>query len=318
MKFSKWKSYLPYTLSVVALIVFIAYLYRNADRYQQLLDLSAGSLLLLLGLAVAFTPVNGLINYLFYRGLGVPLTYNEGIGLAAVNTLANQLPFTGGMIAKGVYLKQRHKMTYTRFLSATLALFVCFVAANGALGVAVLAYMRLVDGTIAPMLLILGFSAMAASVSLLWLRIDVSFVPGKWGQRLTQLMDGWQLLSQNRRLVLELVSLQLLMTLLFAGRLWITFHALSQGVTLTQCILFSSAAILTRLVSIAPGGLGIREAIVASVASALGFDAGASLAAVIIDRLVETAVVITLGVVYTYSLSKKVASARPEPELCEQ
>jgi uncharacterized protein (TIRG00374 family) len=104
--------------------------------------------------------------------------------------------------------------------------------------------------------------------------------------------------------------------LLFAGRLWIAFHALSQGVTLDQCILFSSAAILTRLVSIAPGGLGVREAIVTSVASALGFDAGVSLVAVIIDRLVETVVVITLGIVYTYTLGKKIASAEPEP--CEQ
>jgi uncharacterized membrane protein YbhN (UPF0104 family) len=302
----------------VALIVFIIYVYRNADHYQQLLDLSAGSLFLLLGLALAFTPVNGLINYLFYRGLGVPLTFNEGIGLAAVNTLANQLPFTGGMIAKGIYLKQRYKLAYTRFLSATLALFVCFVAANGLVGVTVLAYMTLFDTKTAPTLLLLGFGAMTASVLLLWLRIDAGSVPGKWGQRLKQLMDGWQVLSQNLRLVGELVSLQLLMTLLFAGRLWIVFHALSQDVTLAQCILFSSAAILTRLVSIAPGGLGIREALVASVASALGFDAGVSLVAVILDRLVETLVVITLGIFYTYILGKKVASVQPEPELCEQ
>jgi hypothetical protein len=137
VKFSKWKSYLPYILSVAALLVFIAYLYRNAGRYQQLLDLSASSLFLLLGLVLTFISGNGLTNYVFYRGLGLPLTFNEGIGLAAVNTLANQFPFAGGMIAKGVYLKQRYKLTYTRFLSATLALYVCFVAANGVVGVAV-------------------------------------------------------------------------------------------------------------------------------------------------------------------------------------
>jgi len=318
VKFSKWKSYLPYILSVAALLVFIAYLYRNAGRYQQLLDLSASSLFLLLGLVLTFISGNGLTNYVFYRGLGLPLTFNEGIGLAAVNTLANQLPFAGGMIAKGVYLKQRYKLTYTRFLSATLALYVCFVAANGVVGVAVLAYLALVDDTIVPTLLILGFSAMAASVLLLWLPVDASSVPGKWGKRLAQLLDGWQVLSQNWLLVGELVGLQLLMTLIFAGRLWIAFHALSQDVTLAQCILFSAATILTRLVSITPGGLGVREAIIASVASVLGFDIGVSVVAVGVDRLIATLVIIVLGTVYTYILSKQVVNAQPEPEPYEQ
>lgn len=318
VNFSRLKSYLPYFLSIAALFALFAYLYRNAEHYQQLLDLSAGSLFRLFSLVLMFTLANGLINYLFYHGLGVPLTFNEGIGLAAVNTLANQLPFAGGMIAKGVYLKQKYKLAYMRFLSATLALYVCFVAANGVMGVAVLAYLALVDDTIAPTLLILGFSAMAASVLLLWLPVDASSVPGKWGQLLAQLVDGWQVLSQNRLLIGELVGVQILITLMFTGRFWIAFHALSQDVTLAQCILFSAATILTRLVSIAPGGLGIREAIVAGVASVLGFDVGVSVVAVVIDRLIATLVIIVLGTVYTYILSKQVVNAQPEPEPYEQ
>jgi uncharacterized protein (TIRG00374 family) len=159
---------------------------------------------------------------------------------------------------------------------------------------------------------------MAASVLLLWLPVDASSVPGKWGKRLAQLLDGWQVLSQNWLLVGELVGLQLLMTLIFAGRLWIAFHALSQDVTLAQCILFSAATILTRLVSITPGGLGVREAIIASVASVLGFDIGVSVVAVGVDRLIATLVIIVLGTVYTYILSKQVVNAQPEPEPYEQ
>jgi len=303
---SKLKSYAPYILSITALLVFITYLHRNADRYRQLLDLSVGAISLLLGLVLMFTFTNGLINYLLYRQLGVVLTFNESIGLAAVNTLANQLPFAGGMIAKGIYLKQKYELAYTRFLSATLALYVCFVAANGAIGIAVLARWSLVDNKVLPMPLLLGFLGMLTTVFLLWLPTDVSFVPSKWGQRLAQLMDGWQVLSQNWLLVGKLVGLQMLMTLMFAGRFWIAFHALSQYVTLAQCLLFSAATILTRLVSIAPGGLGVREGIVAGVAYVLGFDAGVSVVAVSIDRLVATSVVIALGTIYTYILSKKV------------
>ncbi len=308
----KKKSYLPYVLSVVILVLFARYIYRNVDRYRQILDLSPNSALWLIGLALAFNFTKGLINYLLYRGLGVPLTLNESIGLAAVNTLANLLPFAGGIVAKGIYLKQRHKLAYTRFLSATLALYVCSLAVSGVLSLTVLAYWKLVNNENIHMILILGFSSMTVSILSLWLPLNVSSTPSRWKQRLAQLLDGWQVLSRNWILVGALLSLQIVMALIFAGRFWIAFHTLSQDVTVAQCILFSSGNVLTTLVTITPGGLGVREGIVAGVASLLGFEAGVSVVAVGIDRLVATLVVIALGTVYTYVLSRKVTNVHQD------
>jgi uncharacterized protein (TIRG00374 family) len=64
-------------------------------------------------------------------------------------------------------------------------------------------------------------------------------------------------------------------------------------------------------VNIAPGGLGVREGIVAGIASLLGFEAGVSAVAVGIDRLVATSVVIVLGTIYTYILSKNATGTEP-------
>jgi uncharacterized membrane protein YbhN (UPF0104 family) len=312
VKISRLKALVPYILSLAALFVFLGYVWRHADRYRQLLDLSAGPLLALLGLALFGLISNGFINYLLYLGLDVPLTLNEAVGLAAINTLANQLPFAGGLIAKGVYLKQKYELNYARYLSATLALYLCFVAASGVMGIAVLAFWALWDGIGIPVPLLLGFTGMAASISLLWLPIRANTLPGRLGKHMIQLLDGWQVLRRKPSLTWKLIGLQLLMTLLFAGRLWIAFHALSQEVTLTQCLLFSAAVVLTHLVSIAPGGLGVREAIVASVASAFGFDVAVSVMASAIDRGIETAVVVALGTIYTYILSKQASNTQPE------
>ena len=318
MNFPKLKPYLPRILSIAALLVFIAYLYRNANRYGQLLDLSTNSLFLSLGLMLTMIFGNGLTNYLLYRGLGVRLTVNEGIGLGAVNSLANQLLFGGGMIAKGIYLKRRHELTYTRFLSATLALYVFLLAANGIVGIAVLVYLALMDDAVVPMPLILGFSGMAVTVLLLWLPLDASSVSGKWGQRLAQLLDGWQVLNQNRLLLGKLVGVRILMTLMSAGRYWVAFHILSQDVTLAQCVLFSSATVLTRLVAITPGGLGVREAIVTGMAFMFGFEVDVSIVAVGIDRLIATVVIVSLGTVYTYILSKKTTNSHAETRPARQ
>jgi uncharacterized membrane protein YbhN (UPF0104 family) len=306
-RLSNPQSYLPYILFVVAFLIFGTYLYQNVDRYRELLDFSFASFLVLVGLVLLLPLANGLINYLLYRSLGILLPFNESFGLAAVNTLANQLPFAGGLVAKGVYLKQRYDLSYTCFLSATAALYACFVAANGVVGIAVLSIM---DRSV-PTLLKVGFGAMTISVFLLWIPADFVFLPGKWRKRFKQLVEGWQVLSRNRKLIIQLVSVQIVTTLVAAGRFWITFRTLSQDVTYAQCLLFAAATILTRLVNIAPGGLGVREGIVAGVASLLGFEAGVSAVAVGIDRLVATSVIIVLGTIYTYVLSKKATDAEP-------
>lgn len=305
---SKLKLSIPYILTLIVVVLFLGYLYQNADRYQKLLNLSPDLLLVMIGLSFLMIGTNGLTNCYLYRELGSPLTLNEGFGLAAINTLANQLPFSGGLIAKGVYLKQRYVLAYTRFLGATLALYICFVAANGLVGIIMLTYLYLVYGVPYSLLLLLGFLGMTLSSVILWLPISIDSISGKWSQHLVRLMSGWQVFSQNRLLLAKLITLQLVMTLIFAIRLNFAFRILSQDVLLVYCILFSAASILSRLISIAPGGLAIREGIIAAIAAVLDFDVGITVVAVGIDRLVSTSVVVIVGSVYTYILSKKVVN----------
>jgi uncharacterized membrane protein YbhN (UPF0104 family) len=297
-------------LTLVVVVGLAFYIGQHLDRYQRLLRLSYGSLLSLLALVVISVVINGLLNVTLYGGVAVPLTYSEGIGLGVVNSLANQLPLAGGLVAKGYYLKQRHSLPYTDFLGATGALYVCFVAANGVMGTVTLALLAIQQDI--PLSLQLAFLGMAASVALLWIPLDrFGFLPDKWDRRFKQMVEGWRVLKLKRSLLARLIGLQMLMTIVSAGRFWIAFHAFSQKISLGECLLFSSATILTRLVNITPNGIGVREGIVAGLASVLGFQPGVSAVAVGLDRLVATAVIIALGTVYTYVLSKKVTDSAP-------
>jgi uncharacterized membrane protein YbhN (UPF0104 family) len=302
---AKPRPYFTYIFSGAALLGLMIYLHFNADRYRQLLDIAPLFLLSLATLVLFFTLANGLINYLLYRGLGVSLTFSEGIALAAVNTLANLLPFAGGMIAKGLYLKRKHNLSYSSYFSATLALYICFISTNGMIGIAGLSLLAHESRKVPPTLLITGFAAMTLSLLIIWLPFSFKSVPGKLGHRLEQLLCGWRVLSKQKAMISKVIAVQVLLTVLFAARFWIAFHLVSQTVKFTYCIIFSAATILTRLVSIAPGAFGIREAIVAAVASAFGIGFGVSVVAVTIDRLVATLVVLVLGTVYTYILGKK-------------
>jgi len=108
--------------------------------------------------------------------------------------------------------------------------------------------------------------------------------------------------------------LQTCLMLFLAIRYWLAFHMLSQDVSVADVILFSSASVLTQLVSVAPGGLGVTEAIVGAIASAIGFDLGVSIVSVGLDRLVSTFVILLVGGISTIILSKQVSNHSTPPK----
>lgn len=309
----KLRDVLPYVFSLFVLLGFASYLYLNADRFRQLLDISLPSILLVAGLVLGSISVRGVINCLIYREIGASVTLIEGMSLSVISTVSNQLPLAGGQIAKAAYLKARHRVAYAHYASATVALYVCYTSSSGVIGIAVLTY-QFLRGYGMPLLLMLGFAAMAVSISIFWLPLNFDYLPDKLRRRVRQLLQGWRILEGNVPLLAQLVGLQIALTVLAAGRLLITFQALSQDVNLAHCILFSAASTLTRLVSIAPGGLGVREGIVASVSSILGFDLGASAVAVGLERLISTPVNLLLSPLCTFILGREVTDRRSGPE----
>ena len=286
---------------------FLYYLYVSRDKYLRLLHLSPLPISSLLVLALVFPVLNGLINTYLFRSLGAQLSHREGFLLAGASSLANQLPVSGGIVAKGYYLKRRFDLSYTRFISATAALFVCFIAVNGLIGCGILIYWILVRKIAVSPLLWIGFGLMAACFLVFWLPLDHLRIPGRMRRWVQEALQGWMLIGKSPTLLAKLVGLQTSLSVLLALRYWIAFHLLSQNVTLAQTLLFSSASVLNQLATFAPGGLGITEAIVGGVASALGFELAVSVVAVGLDRLVSTLAIIVVGVISTAALGRQLS-----------
>jgi len=310
-----WRSVVPGLLTILILALILRYIHRNADHLKELLNLSTATIAALFCVALALVLFNGLSNYTLFRGLGAKLTLNEGIGLATVNSMANQLTFaTGGLITISVYLKKRFGISYSYFLSAALALYIIAVSANGVMGVLVLGWWIVAARIRVPVILLLGFAAMASSVLLFKLPLQSVVLPTSWKDRLSRLFTGIQTLTENRPLVGKLLCYQFLLVLLYSVQLYISFHTLSQKVSVGQCVLFSAANILTQAISFTPDALGVREAVIGGVATLLGYDFGASVIAVGLSRLVSMPTIITGGSIYAYFLSRK-AVRRELPSL---
>jgi uncharacterized membrane protein YbhN (UPF0104 family) len=293
------------TLGIIA--AFVYYLIKNADKYLDLLRLSQEAILSIIIVTLVSIFINGLITTLLFQGLGANLAYRNGFYLAAASTLANQLPISGGMIARGVYLKRKHKLSYAKFFSSSLALFVIFVSVNGFFGLVVLLYkIFLGDFFVSPFLLT-GFVAMTACIFIFWLPLTQIRFSNKLFNWISQALEGWEIISKSYLLVLKLIGLQTCLMIMLAIRYWVAFHILSQEVTIGDVILFASASVLTQLVSIAPGGLGVTEAIVGGIASIQGFELGVSIVAVGLDRLISTSVILFVGGISMIILGEQIS-----------
>lgn len=313
MKSQRLRSVLLSVVSLAIIAAFLYYLYTNADQYRELVNISASGALTLFALALVFPLINGAQNILLYRSMGLQISYQDGFLITAASTLANQLPISGGIISRGFYLKHRYNLSYTRFISSTIALFICFVAANGLLGLAILIYWKIVDQIAISPVLLVAYALMMTGILIFWLPFDRIRVPQKIQNWRSQAIEGWLPISQNPLLLVKLIGLQFILMVLLAFRYWLAFHMLSQNVTFAQTLLFSTASILTQLVSIAPGGLGVREALVGGVASLLGFDPAVSIVAVGLDRLVSTLAVVLTGWVSTVILGRQIKNAATTP-----
>lgn len=296
------------------LAAFLYYLYNNSEKYQELLEISKTSVIYLFTLSLAFPLLNSMQNTYLYRELGLEnFSHLNGFLITSASTLANQLPIPGGIVSRGYYLKRLHNLSYTKYTSSAAALFFCYVAVNGLIGVGVLLYWTLTDRTVAPPILLIAFIVMVASLSVFWLPLNRIRMPERIQRWKHQIIDGWTAIGRNPRLLFQLTALQVILVVLLSLRYWIAFHMLSQNVTIGQTMLFASASILTQLVSVAPGGLGVREAIVTAVATTLGFDPGVSFVAVGLDRLVITVVIVITGWISTLILGKQISNRTIEP-----
>lgn len=293
---------LSYAVSIGTVIVVGVILYTNREQYQQLLYLRPLPIFAIILLTLL--PDRALVNHWLFRALGANVPFTESYGLTVTTTIANQLPFAGGIMAKGLYLKRTYQVTYTTYLSGTAALFVLAIGGAGAIGIAGLSYTALVINKSLAWELLIAFIAMALSPFILLHRSWFVRMPEQLQGLASHLIDGTVLLMHDRKLAAKLAGMSGVGVFLFAIRLWAAFQLLSTSVPFEYCLVFSSATLLTQLVSFAPGGLGIREAIVASLGLLAAVEPTVSVVAVGIERLLSVGISALLAVGFSLTLGR--------------
>jgi uncharacterized membrane protein YbhN (UPF0104 family) len=299
----RWHRLVAAVLTVAVLAVLAQYLYTQRDHVAANYAFAPGTLLTLIGLVVLTLALRALIHQLLFGRLGVAAPLRDWFAVVTVNSFANYLPLSAGLAAKAFYLKRVHAMPYRRFAIGQTALLLLVVATHGCVGLAaVLIWRPVAGGWIAA-----AFAAMAACGGLFWL-------PDRVTRHLGDRWASWsaQPISQLRGCVLSVMGVQIGVLLVAAWSLKLGFSTGHTDVSLAACVVFSAVAVLTRLVSVTPGAVGVREFLIGGLAVLTGFELQDAVIASVITRVAEMVAIFTLGGVFTFTLSKRIATTYDE------
>lgn len=290
-------------LVVLASLGLLAWLlWRDADQLRQVrleapLWLVADPVLLVVNMwAVAKA------NQVLLRALDVRLQDGEAFALLTISRLGNLLgPLRAGAAARGAYLHKKHKVPLTHFLAQLGALQLIFMTLAAIAALAVSPW--LAQGRVPSVpLLVAQLGLVAGSVVLLaWRPVLAGDGGGAVVRRVRLVLEGWEAVRRNRRLLLHstvFVSLQLICgSLMF----WCEFRAFGYALSLPGAIYINAAQTLEGALGITPAGLGIREALVAMSASAIGAPGGLPVAVSLLRRAI---VLVTVGLLTPWATNR--------------
>lgn len=289
-------------------------------------NLAPTRLLLLLGLATVKLASMGLFTKIVVASLGIDLGLLEWFGLSAMSAMGNYLtPFRGGAAVRAVYLKSRHDLSYARFLSTLSMLYVLTFATSAALGslASLTLYFRygLLDGRMILtfffllLLPVLLFPAMRwlPKLPLLSLKDDCDGDEASWLSRileratmgLNNVVEGWQIISENRRALIYLVFASLFNASVTLMMIHFSFSAFVEGLPLVESLVLSSFFMISSMIPLTPSGLGVAELVLVLASEGFVNDSSLSVLAAGLNRTVMILSSVVWGGIFSYVLGRR-------------
>ncbi len=264
---------------ILASFAFIVYYWRShPEIITQLQQVSPVAIAMILGLYAVMTFVLVLIYDTILRMCGKRIPIGENSLLTMYSSIINFFgPLQSGPGFRTVYLKQRHAVPMTSYISGTLVYYALFGTFNLlflAVGIVSLAFAPLLLLAVVPVVLALRY-VLGRTGNLGIVRRFQPYVTGSLFTRLVVLT------LLQAALVIVIYSTEL--------------HAIGNPVSLTQAIAYSGAGSLALFVSLTPGALGFRESFQYISQGIHHVDSNAIVTANLLDRSVY---VVFLGLLF--------------------
>lgn len=297
------RQYSSWIITLVLLGVFAWYAATNQDIFAALGAVAVGWLVLIAAFRVLMILSNGLFTKITVEAFTGKITTRESFYVSILTAVGNFFgPLFGGLSIRAVYLKKIHHLPYSKFTATLVGYYLLMFIGNSLLA---LVGLLLLEDTHQTLYLTGIFGA--------WLLLFIGFAFVRLPQKnkldfmqrnrvlrfmhkvLYDIDAGWRVLLADKRLMAQAALLAVFNLAMVVLITLVEFWALNISITLPALLLYSALVQVSILLSITPGAVGVREALLLVVATTLGVTGQEILQVAIIDRGVQFIIIALLA-----------------------
>lgn len=304
-----WKRMLSTALFLVLLALLIWYVYENRADMAKLLALSAGDVALLLTLALGGCVMNCVYHRLILSTYHIPLRVVDWMGVTFVaNAMAYVLPMRADLVFSAAYYKRTKGLAYVKSVSMAAGNIVFGVVFALLQMFASLVLTGLIEnvwsGTLwllwgAATLAVGGFIAFSLLVQNRRLRILERV------RVLGDVVRGFNDLIRNRGLLWRLLVCLIVNNAVQLCLYMACFAALGLSVTPYEALFYNSVSWIATVVSIVPGNIGIKEAVMGVAMSLTGALFQNGVAVSLLQRVAVMIVYVAAGAAFAWPVFRR-------------
>lgn len=278
-------------LLLVLLALLCRYAWERHADFPRLAEVSPVHLGVIWMGETLFILSNAIILRLLLSACGTRLPLANAFALTAASGLVNYVaPLQAGLALRAFYLRDTHSFSMVTFASISAVTVLMNLVILGSAGLICLA----VSGLAVPasMLAALTLAAMGGAVVLVLGRGQGR---ERSAGRMERVLFGVRKLSEAPRSLGLIAMFLFLNSLILTSELWVAYRALGHPVPFESVFLMNSMRVLTILVTLTPGNLGVVEGVLAAAGSGVGHSFPVGLAAAGLLRLANFAALLIWG-----------------------
>ena len=288
---------------IILIVWFAVYFYQNIEEFRHLKIVNIAYLIPLCLLSILFLITNGLVLKYFLEPFKVKLKFKEWFGLSVINTMGNYLtPFRGGAVAKAVYLKRVHQFSYSYFLSTLAGVYIIVFLVNSFVGLLTAILLYYVYGVFNVFIFAIFLCIFLFLLGIVFFSPRIKETKHSFVNKFINIINGWHLIKNNKKVITVIGLISLANVAIMVLMMFLEFRVFGLEISLLSVLFLSIVSTLGLFISITPGALGIKEAIVAFTATVINIPISQALTVSILDRVVGLGIIFILGPIFSYIL----------------
>ena len=295
----------------IIICLIVVYLINNRDVFTHLSEIKLTQLMLISAISICSVFVNSLINYYLITIYNVNMSLGDSFLLQYASTLLNSVTPQGGLIFRGMYMKNVYDFEYSKYFVVVIVFYVISFPINAMAGMISSLFIYLQTGKFnAPIILFFISIVIAIAVLILFIPNGIN-KKGKIFDYINKVSQGWHILKQNKRIML-LIVLSLLMVIVSFFQQLSIYSSLGESASFWGIVFLTAVGNLSLLINLTPSGIGIKEAVLVFSSDITTINPEVIVLGSILNRIIEFLIALVLGGIGYWILTKKLRKTSSE------